>query len=66
MESSIDWRIHRKLDQARTVYLTMPRCSGKTWRMLELYEELIAAGKRVVFVKPEQILKGECYGTNPR
>lgn len=59
MESSIDWKIHKRLDQGRTVYLALPRGSGKTWRMLELYEELVAAGKRVVFVKPEQILKGE-------
>lgn len=59
MESNIDWKIHRKLDEARTVYLAIPRCSGKTWRMLELYEELMATGKRVVVVKPEQILKGE-------
>lgn len=66
MESSIDWKIHRKLDQSRTVYLTIPRGSSKTWRMLELYEELVAAGKRVVFVKPDQFLKGRKYGTNSR
>lgn len=59
MVSSIDWKIRRKLDQGRTVYLTLPRGSDKTWRMLELYEELITAGKRVVIIKPEQILKGE-------
>ena len=58
MESNIDWRIHKKLDQGRTVYLAIPRHNGKTWRTLELYAELVAAGKRVVFVKPEQILKG--------
>lgn len=59
METSIDWKIHKRLDQGRTVYLALPRGSGKTWRMLELYEELITAGKRVTIVKPEQILKGE-------
>ena len=66
MKSSYDWRIHMKLDQGRTVYLTVPRGSGKTRRMLELYDELIAAGKKVVFVKPDQFLKGVYYGTNPR
>lgn len=59
MESNIDWKIHRKLDEARTVYFTVSRGNGKTYRMLELYNELITAGKRVVIVKPEQILKGE-------
>ena len=47
MESSIDWKIHRKLDGARTVYLTVARGNGKTLRTHELYENLTGAGKKV-------------------
>lgn len=57
MESSIDWKIHRKLDNASTVYLAIPRCNGKTWRMLELYEELTAAGKKVVVTRADTYQK---------
>lgn len=60
MESSVDWKIHRRLVEARTVYLTIPRGSGKLHRQLELYSELQAAGKKVVFVEGEDFfLKGE-------
>lgn len=55
MESSIDRKIHRKLDRARTVYLTMGRGSNKIRRQLELYSELQAAKRKVVLVKGKEV-----------
>lgn len=55
MESSIDWKIHRRLDEARTVYLVLPRGSDKIRRQLELYSELQASNRKVILVKGKEV-----------
>ena len=46
-ESNYDWSIHKKLDEARTVYVIPARANCKPLRQLEIYAELFKSGRTV-------------------
>lgn len=52
-----DWRIHRKLDEARRVYICPARGNGKLERTREMYEDLLDQGKEITFVRAADLPK---------
>lgn len=59
----VDWKIHKKLDEARSIYICPARADGKYLRTLRMYQELMDSGKKLVFVRPEPYskLRGQRY-----
>lgn len=55
--SHADWEIHRKLDEARTVYIYPARGSGRTKPLYELVDDLMKSGKKVRFARSADLPK---------
>lgn len=55
MESYLDWKIHKKLDEARRVYICPARHNDKTYTQLELYAELMAQNKDIRIIRASDV-----------
>lgn len=56
--TSSDWKIHKKLLDAgglgSVVYILPARANGKMAAEREMVDELLASGRKVVYVRPEK------------
>lgn len=52
-----DWKIHRRLEEARKVYICPARGNCKSERTREMYEDLIKQGKEITFVRSDNLPK---------
>lgn len=61
--NNYDWKIHKKLEDARTVYIVPARANGKTYTAKKEYLRLLKAGKKLVFMSPKTSgdLRGSSY-----
>lgn len=56
-ETSRDWKIRKKLDETRRVYVMPARANDKTYTQLELYSELMTQNKEIKVIRAEDIRK---------
>lgn len=57
IDTYVDWKIHRKLDEARTIYIYPARGSGRTQPLYELVDDLLESGKKVHVVTAADLPK---------
>lgn len=57
MVNHYDWKIHKILDEARTVYICPARGNSKLYTQLELYVELMTQNKTVKVIRSEDVKK---------
>lgn len=48
-----DWKIHKRLIEATTVYIWPARGNSKPYTQLELYAELFSGGRRIALKADE-------------
>lgn len=52
-----DWKIHKILDETKRVYICPARGNDKLYTQLELYSELMAQNKEIIFVRSADLPK---------
>ena len=61
IDNIYNWRIHRKLDEARRVYICPARGNCKPERTREMYEDLLNQGKEITFVRAADFPKKDPF-----
>ena len=61
IENNHDWKIHRILDDARKVYICPARGNDKLYTQLELYAELMAQNKEIIFMRKKDLPKKDLF-----
>lgn len=56
-----DWKIHKRLDEARRVYVHQARGNNKVQTQLELYAELMDQGNQITFVRSADLPKKDPF-----
>lgn len=57
MINHYDWKIHKRLDEAKRVYIYPARGNNKVYTQLELYAELMAQNKDIKIIRAEDVKK---------
>ena len=57
IENKYDWNIHKRLDEAKRVYICPARGNGKLYNQIELYLELTTRNKDIKLIRAEDIKK---------
>lgn len=55
MINHYDWKIHRKLEETRRVYICPARHNDKTYTQLKLYAELMTQNKNIKVIRASDV-----------